>query len=201
MNGNGGFIAVRTALEPEQMANVLRALVRPLDPKLPLTQVQSMERTVSDSEVPRRFNTVVLSTFALAAVLLVALGMYSVIAFSAALRTQEMVIRMALGSQRAGILRLVFASAAKVAIPGCAIGLLGAAAASRLLGSFPVWRESLRSAGADPGCSFRTAAVLGGFVAAGAACSFHRPHERSSGGMTVRLLGTIPQLLENNSAS
>ncbi|HEX8882624.1 MAG TPA: ABC transporter permease [Candidatus Acidoferrum sp.] len=136
LNGNGGFLVVRAALEPEQMANVLRATVRSIDPQLPLTQVQSMERTVSDSEAPRRFNTVVISAFAMAAVLLAALGMYSVIAFSAALRTQEMAIRMALGSQRAGILRLVFASAAKVAIPGCAIGLLGAAAASRLLGSF-----------------------------------------------------------------
>jgi ABC-type antimicrobial peptide transport system permease subunit len=95
-----------------------------------------MERTVSDSEAPRRFNTAVISGFAMASVLLAALGMYGVIAFSTALRTQEMAIRMALGSQRAGILRLVFASAAKVAIAGCTIGLLGAAAASRLLGSF-----------------------------------------------------------------
>ncbi|PYV21645.1 MAG: hypothetical protein DMG24_18970 [Acidobacteria bacterium] len=123
-------------MEPEQMANVLRAAVRSIDAQLPLAQVQSMERTVSDSEAPRRFNTAVISAFALAAVLLAALGMYSVIAFSAALRLQEMAIRMALGSQRAGILRLVFASAAKVAIAGCGIGLAGAAAASRLLGSF-----------------------------------------------------------------
>ena len=136
LNGNGGSIVVRTAMEPEQMANVLRAAVRSIDAQLPLAQVQSMERTVSDSEAPRRFNTAVISAFALAAVLLAALGMYSVIAFSAALRLQEMAIRMALGSQRAGILRLVFASAAKVAIAGCGIGLAGAAAASRLLGSF-----------------------------------------------------------------
>src|SRR5215467_6950970 len=136
LNGNGGYIVVRTAMEPEQMANVLRATVRSIDTQLPLTQVQSMERTVSDREAPRRFNTAVISAFAMAAVLLAALGMYSVIAFSAALRTQEMAIRIALGSQRAGILGLVFASAAKVAIAGCAVGLLGAAAASRLLGSF-----------------------------------------------------------------
>jgi predicted permease len=136
LNGNGGFIVVRTAMEPEQMGNVLRATVRSLDAQLPLTQVQSMERTVSDSEAPRRFNTAVISAFAFAAVLLAALGMYSVIAFSTALRMQEMAIRMTLGSQRAGILGLVFASAAKVAIAGCAIGLVGAAAASRLLGSF-----------------------------------------------------------------
>jgi putative ABC transport system permease protein len=136
LNGNGGFIVVRTTMEPEQMANVLRATVRSIDAQLPLTQLQSMERTVSDSEAPRRFNTVLISAFAMAAVLLAALGMFSVIAFSAALRTQEMAIRMALGSQRAGILRLVFASAAKVAISGCAIGLLGTAATSRLLASF-----------------------------------------------------------------
>jgi ABC-type antimicrobial peptide transport system permease subunit len=103
---------------------------------LPLTQVQSLERTVSDSEAPRRFNTAVISAFAIAAVLLAALGMYGVIAFSAALRIQEMAIRIALGSQRSGILGLVFASAAKLAIAGCVIGLLCAAAASRLLGSF-----------------------------------------------------------------
>ena len=133
--GNGGYIALRTALEPEQMANVLMASVRSIDPQLPLTQVQSMDRTVSDSEAPRRFNTALISAFAIAAVLLAALGIYSVIAFSAALRTQEMAIRIALGSQRSGILTLVFSSAAKLAIAGCAIGLLGAAAASHLLES------------------------------------------------------------------
>ena len=136
LNGNGGSVVVRTAMEPNQMANVVRATVRSIDPQLPLAQVQSMERAVSDSEAPRRFNTVLISAFATVAALLAALGMYSVIAFSAALRAQEMAIRMALGSQRAGILRLVFASAAKVAMLGCAIGLLGVAVASRLLGSF-----------------------------------------------------------------
>jgi ABC-type antimicrobial peptide transport system permease subunit len=95
-----------------------------------------MEHAVSDSEAPRRFNTALISAFALAAVLLAVLGIYSVIAFSAVLRTQEMAIRIALGSQRSGILGLVFWSAAKLALAGCAVGLLGAAAASRLLQSF-----------------------------------------------------------------
>jgi ABC-type antimicrobial peptide transport system permease subunit len=63
------------------------------------------------------------------------LGIYSVIAFSAALREQEMAIRIALGSQRSGILSLVFTSAAKLALAGCVIGLLGAAVASKLLRS------------------------------------------------------------------
>jgi putative ABC transport system permease protein len=133
LNGNGGFVTLRTAMAPEQMENALRATVRSLDPQLPLTQVQSMERAVSDSEAPRRFNTAIITAFALAAVLLSVLGIYGVIAFSAALREQEMAIRMALGSQRSGILGLVFTSAAKLALAGCAIGLLGAAAASQLL--------------------------------------------------------------------
>jgi putative ABC transport system permease protein len=136
LNGNGGYIVVRTAMEPDEMANALRATVRSIDPQLPLTQVQSMERAVSDSEAPRRFNTAVIAAFAIAAVLLAALGIYSVIAFSAALRAQEMAIRMALGSQRAGILGLIFRAAAKLALAGFAIGLLGAAATSLLLRSF-----------------------------------------------------------------
>jgi len=136
LNGNGGYIAIRTATEPEPIANVLRASVRSIDPQLPLSQVQTMEHAVSDSEAPRRFNTALISAFALAAVLLTVLGIYSVIAFSAVLRTQEMAIRIALGSQRSGILGLVFWSAAKLALAGCAVGLLGAAAASRLLQSF-----------------------------------------------------------------
>jgi putative ABC transport system permease protein len=135
LNGNGGFIALRTAMDPDQVTNSLRAAVRSIDPQLPLAPVQSMERAVSDSEAPRRFNTAVISAFAIAAVLLAVLGIYSVIAFSAALRVQEMAIRIALGSQRSGILRLVFVSAAKLGLAGCAIGLVGAVAASHLLRS------------------------------------------------------------------
>src|SRR5262249_22903721 len=104
LNGNGGSIVVRTEMEPEQMANALRATVRSIDAHSPVSQVQSRERAFSDSDAPRRFNTAVISAFATAAVLLAALGIYSVIAFSTALRIQEMAIRMALGSQRAGLL-------------------------------------------------------------------------------------------------
>jgi putative ABC transport system permease protein len=134
--GTYGYIALRTDMPPEQVASVLNATVRSIDPQLALDQVQSMEQAVSSSEAPRRFNTALISVFAIAAVLLAALGIYSVIAFSAALRTQEMAIRIALGSQRSGILRLVFTSAAKLAIVGCAVGLLGAWAASHLLDAF-----------------------------------------------------------------
>jgi predicted permease len=135
LNGNGGYIVLRSALPAEQMENVLRSTVRAIDPQLPLTQVQTMEQAVSDSEAPRRFNTVLISSFAFAAVLLAVLGIYSVIAFSVASRVQEMAIRMALGSQRSGIIRLVLESGAKLAAIGCVLGLGGAAAASTLLRS------------------------------------------------------------------
>ncbi len=136
LNGNGGYIVLRSALAAEHMENALRATVRSLDPQLALTQVQTMEHAISDTEAPRRFNTILITSFALAAVLLALLGIYSVIAFSVASRAQELAIRMALGSQRSGIMRLILISGSKLAIGGCVIGLACAAAASGLLRSF-----------------------------------------------------------------
>ena len=135
LNGNGGYIVLRSGLPPEQMENVLRATARSIDPQLALTQVQTMQQSVSDTEAPRRFNTAIITGFAIAAVLLAVLGIYSVIAFSVASRVQEMAIRMALGSQRSGIIQLVLVSGTKLAVMGCGIGLVGAAAASSLLRS------------------------------------------------------------------
>jgi predicted permease len=136
LNGNSGYIVLRSALPPEQMENSLRAVVRSLDAQLPLNQVQTMEQVVALSEAPRRFNTIVISSFALAAVLLAVLGIYSIIAFSVASRVQEMAIRMALGSQRSHIMHLVLFSGLKLAAIGCLLGLAGAAAASTVLRSF-----------------------------------------------------------------
>src|SRR6201996_8149801 len=136
LNGNSGYLVLRSALPPEQMENSLRAVVRSIDAQLPLDQVQTMEQVVALSEAPRRFNTIVISSFALAAVLLAVLGIYSIIAFSVASRVQEMAIRMALGSQRSHIISLVLFSGLKLAALGCVLGLAGAAAASTILRSF-----------------------------------------------------------------
>ncbi len=135
LNGNGGYIVLRSTLPPQQMENALREAVHAIDPLLALTQLQTMEQGLQESEAPRRFNTVLIGSFALAAVILSVLGIYSVIAFSVASRVQEMAIRMALGSQRAGIVGLVLQSGAKLAAIGCVIGLGGAIAASGLLRS------------------------------------------------------------------
>jgi predicted lysophospholipase L1 biosynthesis ABC-type transport system permease subunit len=135
LGGNGGYIVLRSALPPEQMENALRATVHSIDPLLPLTQVQTMRQIVSDSKASSRFNTSLIISFAFAAMVLAVLGIYSVIAFSATSRAQEIAIRMALGSQRSGILLLIVISGAKLAAIGCVIGIAGAAVASGLLRS------------------------------------------------------------------
>jgi len=94
-----------------------------------------MDRVVSEGQAPRRFNAALMSSFAVAAVLLAVLGIYSIIAFSAALRTQEMAIRLALGSQRASVMRLILLSGAKLGLIGCVIGGVAAIFATRLLRS------------------------------------------------------------------
>jgi len=132
----GGYIVVRTALPPEQMTHTLRATVAEIDPLLALQQVQTMTDAISSVEAPRRFNTALITSFALVALLLALTGIYAVVAFSASLRTQEIAIRMALGAQRSRIAVLVLRSGAKLALIGCGLGLLGALAVSRVIGSF-----------------------------------------------------------------
>jgi predicted permease len=136
LSATDGWIVLRSRMAPEQMEDALRATVRKIDPQLPLYQMQTMEHAISKSEAPRRFNTVLISSFAIAAVLLSVLGIYSVIAFSMALREQEMAVRIALGCQRSGVILFILSSGARLATVGCGLGLLGAMAASRLLRSF-----------------------------------------------------------------
>ena len=131
-----GYITLRSALPPEQMTQTLRSAVAEIDPLLALQQVQPMTDVISNVEAPRRFNTHLITTFAVGALLLAATGIYAVMAFSVSVRSREIAIRMALGAQRIGIARLVLISAAKLAILGCGLGLLGSLAISRLIKSF-----------------------------------------------------------------
>ena len=90
---------------------------------------------MDEGQAPRRFTTALISSFAAAAVLLSLLGIYGVIAYSTAQRTQEMAIRLALGSQRSSVMRLVLTSSAKLGLLGCGIGALAAVFATPLLRS------------------------------------------------------------------
>jgi putative ABC transport system permease protein len=134
--GNAGYIVLRTSVFPDLLENPLRATVRSVDPQLPVMDVQTMGHEISDSEAPRRFNTVLISSFALAALLLAIMGIYSVVAFSVALRSHEIAIRMLLGLPRRGVVRLILASGGVLATTGCFAGLAGAMAVAHLLRSF-----------------------------------------------------------------
>ncbi len=135
-NPAGGYITLRSTLPPGQMTRTLRAAVAEIDPLLALQQVQPMDDVISNVEAPRRFNTDLITAFAVGALLLAVTGIYAVVAFSVSLRTQEIAVRMALGSQRAGIARLVLVSSARLALLGCGIGVLASLAVSRLVSSF-----------------------------------------------------------------
>jgi putative ABC transport system permease protein len=132
----GGYITVRSALPPEHMIQTLRSTIAEIDPLLALQQVQPMNEVISNVEAPRRFNTDLITTFAIGALLLAITGIYAVVAFSVSLRTQEIAIRMALGAQRGTIARLVLISGARLALLGCGLGVIGSLAVSRLVSSF-----------------------------------------------------------------
>jgi predicted permease len=131
----GGYITLRSALPPEQMIQTLRSTVTEIDPLLALERVQTMNDVISNIEAPRRFNTGLITAFALGALLLAITGIYTVVAFSVSLRTQEIAIRMALGAQRSGIARLILLSGARMALIGCGFGVLASLALSRLVSS------------------------------------------------------------------
>jgi ABC-type antimicrobial peptide transport system permease subunit len=118
------------------MIQTVRSVVASIDPQLALHEVRPMTDAISNVEAPRRFNTQLITSFAIGALLLAVGGIYAVVAFSVSLRAQEIAIRMALGAQRAGIARLVLISSARLALLGCALGVAGSIAVSRLVRSF-----------------------------------------------------------------
>jgi predicted permease len=136
LNSSWGSIVLRSAIPPEQMAESLRLIVRSIDPQLPLIQMESMEDVVGDGRAPRRFVAGLISSFASIAVALAALGVYSIVAFSAASRRREMAIRLALGSRRSNVMRLILFSGIKLGVAGCFLGAFVTIFATRLLRSF-----------------------------------------------------------------
>jgi predicted permease len=129
-------VALRSSLPPEQMIRTLHATIAEIDPLLAIQNVQPMNEVISNVEGPRRFNTDLITAFAMCALVLTMSGIYAVVAFSVSLRAHEIAIRMALGAQRSRIARLVLFSGLKLALFGCGLGVLGSLAASRLVRSF-----------------------------------------------------------------
>jgi len=127
------FLVVRSAAAAASLAPLLRREVQAVDRDLVVTAVATMEQALSDAVAPPRFRTALLAAFAAAAVLLAALGIYGLIAWSVAQRTHEIGVRMALGAGRADVLRLVVGQGAHLAAAGIGLGLAGAFALTQVL--------------------------------------------------------------------
>ncbi len=127
---------MRTSQDPSTLTHALRLAMRELDPELPLANVLTMREIFGGSIAPRRFQTLLAGVFAAAALFLACLGIYGVISYSVARRTNEMGIRIALGAQASQVSLLVLRQGIRPVLGGLAVGLAGALAAGRLVRGF-----------------------------------------------------------------
>jgi putative ABC transport system permease protein len=124
---------VRTPGPPEVLGRAVRQAVASVDPSLDVAALRSMEHLLAESVAQPRWNVLLLSAFAGLALALAAVGVYGVISYSASQRVREIGIRVALGASRSEVVRLVTAEGLRLTAAGIAMGLLAAAAATRLL--------------------------------------------------------------------
>jgi predicted permease len=127
------WLIVRTTSDPRAVIAAIRSIVREIDPRAPIARVQTMQDAVAASVAPRRFTTLLLCAFAVVAMILAGLGIYSVIAYSVSQRQAEMGIRMALGASRRTLVGQVLGEGFRTAALGAGVGLVIAFAATRLL--------------------------------------------------------------------
>jgi len=126
---------LKTTLPPEHMANTVRVQVAAVNPRLPVYNVMTMERRISDTLIQRRFTLSLFAGFSLVALVMAMLGIYGVTSYAVSLRTQEMGIRIALGAHPLQILRLILGKGVRLAVLGLVIGLGCSLALTRVLTS------------------------------------------------------------------
>ena len=129
-------VALRTKADPASMTASVREAIHSIDPDLPLAKVATLTTLVDDSLSQPRFAMLLLASFGVLALLLASTGMYGVISYSVAQRTQEIGIRMALGAERRNVFGMVLSQGARLAGLGIALGLVAALGVTRLMASF-----------------------------------------------------------------
>ncbi|HEV2915027.1 MAG TPA: ABC transporter permease [Pyrinomonadaceae bacterium] len=130
-----GFFAIRTTGDPTALVAAVRQSVREVDNSLPVTDVKTQAGLAGETLRPDRLFASLLSFFGLLALLLAAIGLYGVLAYSVTQRTREIGIRLALGAQRGDVLRLVIWHGLKLVLMGLFIGALAAFALTRVIAS------------------------------------------------------------------
>jgi predicted permease len=152
-----GFMTfvVRTDQDPAWLANSVAGAVHAIDPELPVADVRTMSDVVDLTLARPRTVSVLLTTFALMALVLAGVGVYGVMAYSVSQRTREMGVRMALGATPRSIFRLVLTEALRIVAIGVAVGLVAAAGLTRLLDTMLYETEAR-----DPWTFAATAIVL-----------------------------------------
>jgi len=127
-------LVVRSTKDPASLVPAIRSQVLALDNDLPLQRVTTLDRVISNSIRRQRFTSVVLSVFAVVALLLATAGLYGVISYSVAQRTHELGIRVALGAQVKDVMQMVLRQGMTFVVIGELVGIAGAFALTRLLG-------------------------------------------------------------------
>jgi putative ABC transport system permease protein len=125
---------VRTAAQPETFAAPLRAEVRQLDADQPVYNMRTMNEIIAGATAQQRFQAFLTSLFAAVALLLVAIGIYSVVAYMVKQRRREIGVRMAVGASTFNILRMVILSGMRNVLLGLVLGLAVSLALTRLIG-------------------------------------------------------------------